>query len=87
MNSYFPGVFTSLAMGIDDIFLTGMNAISFIICMSILVFGLLLLRITIKLSRGLFISSLISYILMLFIMLWIYLWGKCFPDITNIFQT
>jgi len=72
-------------MGIDDMFLSGRDAIPFIIIMSVFVFGLLLFKKIVRIPKRLFIFAFISYILMLFIILWIYLWGKCFPDITNIF--
>ena len=81
MNSCFSCAFVSLAMGIDDIFLSGENAIPFIIIMSVFVFALLLFKKVIRVPKRLFISSFISYILMLFIVLWFYLAGKCFPDI------
>jgi len=86
MNIY-SCAFTSLAMGIDDMFLSGRDAIPFIVLISFFVFGIFLFKKIIRIPKRLFISAFISYILMLFIVLWIYLAGKCFPDIflSNIF--
>jgi hypothetical protein len=84
MNNCFSCTSALLAMGIDDIFLTGKDAIPFIIIMSIFVFGLLLFKKVVRTPQRLFTSAFISYILMILIDFCFYLGCVCFPDSNNI---